>query len=320
MFDQQIKSLQCAALETQAYYDVYWQIPQKQAAAYNMLLDKFQSLNTHIQADFNQIQLHPQIMEILNYFNQTQTSVIPKIKETTQVLFLSPPSEDPKQHYIKSIERLWSLLLNKNLQEDLCYFEAEKQVFQNLNNFLQCKGLKQVFLEPCTIPVLNNYPKWFSQRLIKILQSYQGGYLQIADIDYLAELQIIFIHQNLKNKFSQLKLKNSNRSKNEPNTQSQSNGPNARDSELDIQQTQSQQIFLSAQSKHRTKNPLVSNWFHFKTYSNLRSKDTRALIRNHKAISSSQVDLQTPFSPQKQSPFNLKANVNRRWFEHYYQK
>ncbi|CAD8083961.1 unnamed protein product [Paramecium primaurelia] len=309
MFDQQIKSLQCAAIETQAYYDIYWQVPSKQAAAYNMLLDKFNNTKIKIEVDYNQIQLHPQIMEIINYYNHIQTSQIPLIKATTEIVILGPPSSDPNQHYNRSIQKICSKLLNENLLDDLSNFTIEKQIFQNLNNLIHCQGLNTVILQPCTIPVLSNYPLWFSQGLIKTLEAYQVGYLELEEIDYLTEIQIKFIHSSLNYIDSKLKQKNSIRSKNEPNTLSPYKGSNIHQSEIDNQQ-----------SKHRTKSILVSNWFHFKTYSNLRPRDTQSQIKRHKAVSSSQVDLHTPFSPQKQSPFNLKANIKPRWFEHIYQK
>ncbi|CAD8181460.1 unnamed protein product [Paramecium pentaurelia] len=321
MSDQQIKSLQCAAIETQAYYDVYWQIPSKQAAAYNMLLDKFNSLKAKIEADFDFIPLHPQILEMINYFNQTETSQIPQIKDTDQTLFLGPPSRDPSQHYNRSIQRICSQLLNENLLEDLADFTVEKQVFQNLNYILKCKGLTTVNIQPITIQVLNNYPLWFSEGLVKTLEAYQRGNLVPTEIDYLTEQQIKFIHSSLKYKDSKIKQKNSNRSKNDQNTISPPNNlPNIRYSEMDTQQSQSQQNFYSNQTKPRTKSILVSNWFHFKTYTNLRPRDTPNQIKRHKAVSCSQVDLQAPFSPQKQSPYNLKASVKPRWFEHIYQK
>ncbi|CAD8101246.1 unnamed protein product [Paramecium sonneborni] len=320
MSDQQIKSLQCAAIETQAYYDVYWQIPSKQAAAYNMLLDKFNSLQIKVEADYDSIPLHPQILEILNYFNQSESSEIPQIKETDQTLFLGPPSRDPSQHYNKCIQRICSQLLNENLLEDFADFTIEKQVFYNMNQILKCKGLLTVDVQPITIPILNNYPLWFSEGLIKTLEAYQRGNLQISEINYLTELQIKFIHSSIKYKDSKIKQKNSNRSKNEPNIVSPYNMAYVRNPEMDTQQSQSQQNFYSTQTKSRTKSILVSNWFHFKTYTNLRPRETPSQIKRHKAVSCSQVDLQAPFSPQKQSPFNLKASVKPRWFEHIYQK
>ncbi|CAD8093790.1 unnamed protein product [Paramecium sonneborni] len=285
-----------------------------------MLLDKFNSLKSKVEAEYDYVPLHPQILEILNYFDQSESSEILQIKETDHTLFLGPPSRDPSQHYNKCIQRICSQLLNENLIEDLVDLTIEKQVFKNLNYILKCKGLVSIGLQPITIPVLSNYPLWFSQGLIKTLEAYQNGNLQPSEIDYLTELQIKFIHSSIKYKDSKIKQKNSNGSKNEQITVSPYNMPNVRYSDMDTQQSQSQQNFNSLQTKSKTKSILVSNWFHFKTYTNLRPRDTPSQIKRHKAVSCSQVDLQAPFSPQKQSPFNLKASVKPRWFEHIYQK
>lgn len=89
-------------LETQAYYDVYWQFPDKKAAAYNMLLDKFTYVDLQVNVTMT---LHQDLADLLAYFNSTDRVTQPEIKETETTFFLFPPT-NPSQHYRKSIEKI----------------------------------------------------------------------------------------------------------------------------------------------------------------------------------------------------------------------
>lgn len=104
--------------------------------------------------------LHPDIQGLIEDQNKVA-------KETTETLFLGPPS-DPKNHYKKSVLRLCNLMLNESASQDVT--DLNKQVFTNLYYFLKCEGLRSVTIESTLQP--DPYPLWFSEGLLKVLESY----------------------------------------------------------------------------------------------------------------------------------------------------
>lgn len=59
-------------------------------------------------------------------------------------------------------------MLNESASQDVA--DLNKQVFTNLYYFLKCEGLRSVTIESTLQP--DPYPLWFSEGLLKVLESY----------------------------------------------------------------------------------------------------------------------------------------------------
>lgn len=72
-----------------------------------------------------------------------------------------------------------------------------QHVFRTLHSLLKCKDVLEATLKPCNLGL--NYPLWFSEGLVQLLENYQAGNVKLT-VDYLTELQINFISDTLKGK------------------------------------------------------------------------------------------------------------------------
>lgn len=70
-------------------------------------------------------------------------------------------------------------------------------MFRTLHSLLKCKDVLEATIKPYSLGL--NYPLWFSEGLVQVLENYQAGNVKLA-VDFLTELQINFIYDTFKGK------------------------------------------------------------------------------------------------------------------------